>query len=616
MDTDDLEKDVKRTEKAVDKLRGDFRALGTALNQVTRNVSGARAAVVAFSSALSPLGAVAVGVGGALAASFGAAGVAIAGVGAVSASVLGEVFEASSEVQKINEKIAKAQAAGDWEKVNELIKERAYTMGQLSKEQQKAAGALANFRSFWGDFSKSFETPVVNLFTQSLQVLQRTLQGLKPAINAGFTALSSLMDQMNRFTQTKEFRSFLQWIASQAGPAIQNFGVVAGNAIIGVMNLLKAFTPLTGSVQGGLVSLSERFRQWSETVGQSQGFRSFVNFVKVNAPKIVQTLGQLGEFLGRLAVAMAPIGAVVFDLALKFLTWANNMMQAYPNITRVIIGAIQLGAALALVIPRISGVITAIKTLGAPMLAIGKTVGQLGLKFITWFVRIGAKAMVWAARMVVAWITSMGPVGWIIAIVAVLAAVIIANWDKIKAWTKKAWNAASQAVSQAWSKIKSYISRGVQNAVQAVQSGVSRIRSTIGQWASAGRDLIMGLVNGIKSMASRVASAALSVAKGAINKVKNFLGIHSPAKMTIDIGQDFGAGFAIGIGDMLRDVQVSAMSLARGSLYQLGTATPNVARQPAQNNTRNYEVIVNNYGRDLDGRDIVEAIRRREWLDA
>jgi phage-related protein len=588
LDTAGISRGVAQTKREIKSLQKSFRGLGNALNRTTQNVEGARAALLGFSALAGPLGGVLAGVGGALAASFSAAGVAIAGAGAVAISVLNDVFDASEELENINKQIQEAKMAGDMKKVNELLRERKQLMSGLSSEQIKATNALNDFKSFWSDFASSFETPVVNIFTQSLGVLKNSLEALRPAIEAGFTGISRLMDGFARYTESQGFKEFIDWVGSRAATSIQNLGIIGGNVIIGLLNLFKAFDPLMGSVENGLVGLTERFRQWSETVGQSQGFQNFVNFVKENGPKVLQLLGQISEFLIRLGIVITPLGLLMMDVATGFFEWANSMMTAHPIISGIVAGIFQLGGLVALVVPRIASLVNVVKTLVPAFMAVG--------------------------RALIAFATT--PIGAVIVAVGILAALIIANWDKIKAWTIKAWNAASQAVSQAWSKIKSYVSQGVQNAVQAVQNGVSRVRSTIGQWASAGRDLIMGLVNGIKSMAGRVASAALSVAKGAINKVKGFLGIHSPAKMTIDMGQDFGAGFAIGIGDMLRDVQVSAMSLARGSLYQLETATPSVARQPVQNNTRNYEVIVNNYGRDLDGRDIAEAIRRREWLDA
>jgi hypothetical protein len=606
---------MKRTNRAIDKMRGNFRGLGNGIAQMTQNINVASAACAALSSSLLPLGAVAVGVGGALAASFTAAGVAVAGFGALSVSVLNDVFEASSDLEKINERIAKAQATGASQKqINKLYKERALIMGELSKEQKRAANALATFKSFWDSFAKSFEKPVVDIFVKSLSVLQRSLEALKPAFQAGMAGISQLMDGFSKYTEGKGFQTFVQWIASQAAPAIVAFGTVAGNVIIGLMNLFKAFTPLTGNVQSGLVGLSERFRQWSETVGKSQGFQSFINYVKSNSPALLQLLEQLGEFLIRLVTIMAPVGTAILDLATRFLTWVNNMMQAHPTITKLIIGFIQFGGVLALIVPKIMSVVNVFATFAPKVMNVAKVVGGAALRIGSAMFGMAGRALMAAGRMALSWVIAMGPVGWVIAVVVGLVALVIANWDTVKSWTIKTWNSIANKVKEAWNKLKQSAKEGMDRVVQAVKDGVAKVKSTVGQWVSAGKDLIMGLVNGIKSVAGRVVSAALSTVKSAINKAKAFLGIHSPAKMTIEMGQDFGAGFAIGIGDMIRQAQTAALTLANTSVQPVAaTAAPGsrTTERAAQTTT----VVINNYGRDLSGWDVANALRKKEWLD-
>jgi TP901 family phage tail tape measure protein len=71
-------------------------------------------------------------------------------------------------------------------------------------------------------------------------------------------------------------------------------------------------------------------------------------------------------------------------------------------------------------------------------------------KVVAGWVLMGTQSLINGARMAAAWIAAMGPVAWVIATVVALAALIIANWDKIVAWTKKAWNAVSGVVTAAW----------------------------------------------------------------------------------------------------------------------------------------------------------------------
>lgn len=55
------------------------------------------------------------------------------------------------------------------------------------------------------------------------------------------------------------------------------------------------------------------------------------------------------------------------------------------------------------------------------------------------WVLMGVQSLIHAARMAAAWLLAMGPVGWVIAAVIGLVAIIIANWDTISSFTRDMW---------------------------------------------------------------------------------------------------------------------------------------------------------------------------------
>ena len=61
------------------------------------------------------------------------------------------------------------------------------------------------------------------------------------------------------------------------------------------------------------------------------------------------------------------------------------------------------------------------------------------------------------------------------------------------------------------------------------------------------RDIILGLVNGLKSGIKAVGSVALNLAKKIVETVKDFLGIHSPARKFIEIGEYIILGLIEGV---------------------------------------------------------------------
>lgn len=88
--------------------------------------------------------------------------------------------------------------------------------------------------------------------------------------------------------------------------------------------------------------------------------------------------------------------------------------------------------------------------------AIASMVATAAVMVAQWVV-MAAGAMARAAIMAAAWVVAMGPIGWIIAAVVGLVALIIANWDTVVAWTQQAWAAVSAAVTVAWDWIKNAV---------------------------------------------------------------------------------------------------------------------------------------------------------------
>ena len=219
------------------------------------------------------------------------------------------------------------------------------------------------------------------------------------------------------------------------------------------------------------------------------------------------------------------------------------------------------------------------------------------------WVLMGVQSLIQAARMAAAWLIAMGPVGWVIAAVVALVALIIANWDTVVKWTTTAWNAVTGAISAAWNWITGIVSgaitavrvvisgvwnwitsatsnawnavvgavsAGVNNVISFVQSIPGRVMSAIGNLGSlllnAGRDLLTGLWNGISGAASwlwgKVKSFFGSLLPG---WVKDMLGIASPSKVFAELGKftmlGFGAGIDSGTGSAVSAAQRAAMAI-------------------------------------------------------
>lgn len=153
----------------------------------------------------------------------------------------------------------------------------------------------------------------------------------------------------------------------------------------------------------------------------------------------------------------------------------------------------------------------AVQTLVQGAIAVANLTKTAILYAAQW-VWMGAQALFNAAKMAGAWLIAMGPVGWVIAAVIALVALIIANWDTVVAWTTKAWSAVTGFISDAWNNITSWVSGAVAAVIGFITGAWSNVTSATSTAWQAVLGFITGAWNSITSWVS-----------GAISNVVNFI---------------------------------------------------------------------------------------------
>ena len=77
----------------------------------------------------------------------------------------------------------------------------------------------------------------------------------------------------------------------------------------------------------------------------------------------------------------------------------------------------------------------------------------------------------------------------------------------------------------------------------------------------AGKNVVMGFVSGILGVPGAIADAVANLGSSVIDGLKDFLGIHSPAKETISLGEYTAQGFVEGITSSLGDVATAGKNM-------------------------------------------------------
>ncbi|MCM3150260.1 hypothetical protein [Bacillus pumilus] len=247
--------------------------------------------------------------------------------------------------------------------------------------------------------------------------------------------------------------SFLKFsnAAMEANPAIGQF-IAAGLSLIGVV---RAIVPAMVAVS----SLTNGFKDFKTAANYLKNFKNTAAGIKLIGliSQLKSAIVTMGQFIARNAL-MATQATV--NGAKMAVAW--TAMKISSLITSLKNGIIQMGlwiknmalmaAQSVAQATRMAAAWTAAK-ISSFIIMLKNGIKQMAL-FIARMAVMAAQAMANAVRMAAAWVVAMGPIGWITAAVIGIVALIIANWDKVKAFTIKAWGAISNYLKGLWEGIK------------------------------------------------------------------------------------------------------------------------------------------------------------------
>lgn len=386
-----IESEINNFQSKVDRLAGDIRSFGTVFSQTFKGVmltsvqglipviAGLVPALFAVLNAVKALTGGAVAFAGAGAIAFGGfvayAAMAISAIkmlddGTIQASKHTKAYENAldgvksqwQEIVKINADSIFQSMANGLNAMKSALKSLTPFFSGVAKGAEKASASLLKWTQTSAVAKKFFNmlnTTGVSVFNKLLSAAGRFGDGL---VNV-FTQLAPLF-QWSANWLNRLGKSFQNWANSASGQnSIKQFmeytktnlpiiGNIFKNVFAGIGNLMKAFGQNSTNIFKYLEEMSAKFREWSETVGNSQGFKKFVDYMQKNGPIIMQLLGNIVRALVAFGVAMAPIASAILKVITKIIGFTAALMENHPWIARVAgVAAMLLGAIWALAVP-------------------------------------------------------------------------------------------------------------------------------------------------------------------------------------------------------------------------------------------------------------------------
>ncbi|MGG0891693.1 hypothetical protein [Cytobacillus horneckiae] len=395
--------------------------------------------------------------------------------------------------------------------------------------------------------------------------------------------MTSLQDMMARFkewskglSENQQFQKFIGYIKANAPQVI----ALIGNITTFLVNLGIAMAPLGQK----MLELVNTFLSWSSSMLQTYpiigqifgGLLMGVGVVQMLAPLILMITSMFSGFSAILVKIFPEVGRFFTMLQTKSIAairtsilWLGKMIAGaakwaaslIASIAKVIAKYAVLAAKATLHAAKValSFTVTMIKAAAKAALSMIKSMAQIIAKYAV----LAAKSVIHAAKVAASWVVAMGPVGWVIATVVALVALIIANWDKIKAWTSKTFSKIVSIMRQKMDEAKQKV-KGVLDKIKGIFDGMDLFAS--------GKAIIQSAIDGLMAMKSKIVGKVEGIV-GAVRDLWPF----SPAKEgpLSDIHRmDFGGPITKSIARAKKPIMSSMTSLAGAARNAF---TPDVA---------------------------------------
>lgn len=313
--------------------RAQLESFNRSLDGLDRSLGKAGRSMAKFTA----LGTAASGLGP-LAAAAAAAGAAFGAFGAAAAGQLTKVTKATDLYAKAQE-----QAATDSKAAAETMKQYKAALNGMPASTRATTVALIDLKDAYGKWSDSLADTTMPLFTDAIKGLTAALPALTPLVKAAAQALKPLVDDFKKAAEDGSIERYTTQLAAFAGPSMANVVKSVENLAVGFANLFLAFGSGTAvSASEGLLTLTERFRTWSDTVEDSPGFQQFVDIANRMWEVILKLVPVALEF----GAALLPLAGYMSEMALKGAEWLAALPpETIENIAK---GVLALAAALKL----------------------------------------------------------------------------------------------------------------------------------------------------------------------------------------------------------------------------------------------------------------------------
>jgi len=348
---------VECDDRCLNSIESDAKKAESAIGGAGGGGGGLIGAISLLAPALAPIGAVAAGGIGAIASSAGVAGVGLLAFGAVAAPVFKDIISNSQNLQKVWTQIDQAKTPAQ---LASALQKQKQILDSMDPSMAAAVKGFMNLEDRYKKLQDSIKPQIFSIAAQGFSLLWNLMDKLAPMVKSVAVEVQSLMGSLSRNINASDVSKDIHDMVTNAAEFVGVWAKAVGNFVVGIMNMLDAFLPLGKSFNGGMLTMSENFRNWTAHLSENKGFKDFVSYVRENTPPVLHIIGQLFSLLINVAKALAPFGETVLHFLDGATTSLNNFAKANPGAMKTAgtLGAI--GAAAISIGPQVMGLVQSI----------------------------------------------------------------------------------------------------------------------------------------------------------------------------------------------------------------------------------------------------------------
>lgn len=250
---------------------------------------------------------------------------------------------------------AKTAAAANRGVATEVIK--------LSPAAAKLAKQWKTFSGVYENWQKRLEPATLPALGKGLEFVTALLPKLSPLVKGVSGALGGLFDSATKALGGKFWTDFFSMLSKEAPGAVTGLGKSLGNVVAGVAGIVKAFLPFTGTVVGGIESATKAFADWGKSLGQSEGFRAFMDYVRATAPQVIQVVKNIWTTLMNLFSGLSGPGAGALDVVVSITDWLAGLSpDTLKTFALAVLGVVAAFKAWKLITTAVDGVVKSVQT--------------------------------------------------------------------------------------------------------------------------------------------------------------------------------------------------------------------------------------------------------------